>query len=241
MFVIRSLPRTGTHLMKSALSGHPHLHCHTEIFHQNDWFGGLDKGVMAVLERHLKQPHHGFVVHDIDSYLQPKNRVIYDRLWHLLRLFTPPLINLHRRDWLRVAASMKIAAITKVWNQKTSDDELRENPSVELDWEGISVAINDHERFLKRTSQLFDWGHTVYYEDLVRNWDEEIGRVQRYLRVSEVLPIAPNTRKLDTRPIREIITNFDQVCSLLRKQGYERLIEIAEQYDEQPGVPTRRD
>lgn len=240
MFIVRSLPRTGTHLMRSSLDNHPELECRDEIFHQKLYKEDVQQGVMHVLKKWITAPNVGFVVHDYTYGMQPYAVPIYENLWRLITLWTPPMIHLHRRDVLRMAASREIASRTQCWNQDAATDP-RENPAVTLRAEAVQSVYADVQRFAQRTQEMFTWGYTVYYEDLVFNFDAEMIKIQQHLPVIEIVTVQPKTRKLDTRPIREIISNYEQLCDQLWSKGLKSLITIAEENDEQRIVPARRD
>jgi hypothetical protein len=65
----------------------------------------------------------------------------------------------------------------------------------------------EHESFFAEHSKQI---HTLYYEDLVANTEKEIQDVQQFLGV-ESLPLTPYTKKQEKRPLKEIITNYDEL------------------------------
>lgn len=233
MFIVRSTPRVGTHLMRTTLNSHPQLSCHGELFNVGLQRKEIAKrGTLGILNKHIATANTGFVVHDVVSRRYDRRiDQAYAQLWDMVTLFTPPLINLHRRDMVRQAVSRQVAAVRQEWNRLAHEGPRPEHPVVAAKWPALRDHIRMSQAALYRTQTIFTWGLTVYYEDLCRSWEHEINRVQRYLKVA-AYPLEPGTVKLDTRSIEEIVTNWDSIRARLLTHGWEDLVAIAEDNSE---------
>ncbi len=235
MFVIRSFPRCGTHMLRTALDTHSRLTCHGELFHATVYGHALQRlGAVGHLESFELEPLDGFVAHGIvPSEGQPFIQ-IYEDLWQALRVFHVPIVALRRRDQIRRLASQMLAGRHRQWfrapNQPPTYEAIKIHPE-QLVRNFHGTQAND-----LLTEKWYPWAHVVHYEDLVTDWPVEVRKIQQYLDVP-VESLVPTIAKQDNRPIREIVENFDE---LKQKLGHQlpTLFQIAEEGAGRADVPT---
>lgn len=86
----------------------------------------------------------------------------------------------------------------------------------------VSISPNELEWFLKwnqiayqaRLGRLVR--HAVLYlsyEDLSNDWDRSLAKVQRLLQV-EMLRLPPSISKSETRSLKEVVPNYDELIKL---------------------------
>lgn len=65
---------------------------------------------------------------------------------------------------------------------------------------------------------------TVFYDEIIRNADGTLGRVQEFLGV-EPRPLAPTTLHQNPQPLRELIENYDEIREAFRDTEYAWMLE----------------
>jgi len=235
-FVILCCPRSGSNLLRSLLNSHTQIIALSELFrgfvpinwglpgfsqrlpvwtlYRNDPVQFLDRvvfreypsGIDAVgfklLYDHVQKDGN----RSICSHLQQDNKL--------------RIIHLKRRNLLRCLISLKRAKLTDEWVNVNG------RPSRE-----VSLVLDPGECFealetmrrqeleadrLFRKSDLID----IYYEDLDRNQQHEILRVQKFLGVP-VLSLKPSLYRITRQPLSKVILNYDEIKGEARGTPWE--------------------
>ena len=239
MFVIRSFPRSGTHMLKSALDSHSKLNCQGELFHPTPHdFSMRRLGAVGHLESFKLGPLDGFVVHGFVPTEGQPYIGIYEDLWQVLRVFHVPMIIVQRQDQIRRAASAKIAQSRRTWRRTPKCPTTEETCT--LDVEEFLRALNNVYSCDRLSKQWYPWAHMVQYETLTREWPVEVAKIQQYLGVG-VERLVPRIEKQDPRPIADIITNYPRLREQLLKTQRPDIIELVRVADEgvDTAVPTK--
>lgn len=210
-FVIRSLPRCGTHMLKSALDSHPEICCRGEILNPNKTQHDLAGWTVERIYQEYTGPAAGFVAHAFPPGC-PQQYPAAPEIWPIVQREKPVLIVLSRRDLLRRCASLALANKTNVWS-------IPQPQQVNTPAKPITLAPGQVREWIDRATEadsearrLFPWAIFVDYEDLVADWETKIAEIQRAIGVREVLPLKPATQKQGSdRPIREVIANYDEL------------------------------
>ncbi|MEM8994804.1 MAG: hypothetical protein AAGF23_08435 [Acidobacteriota bacterium] len=216
-FVIVSSPRSGTHMLRTALDGHPNIVCRAESFNP-DLVGPepYDEtwSTRAVLDEHIYRPRHpviqaaGFAVHRGGAPLGPW-RDIWD---HLAADPDLSVILLHRDNLLRRLLSFQIMR-----ERNRSRD-----PAFEPAPRTLEVAPLRDE-FLRYEAELADFRclfadhrrFQVSYEQLRDHFPRTALRLQRFLGV-RAHAIAPKTRPNPPRPPESLVTNLAELREAFR-------------------------
>ena len=135
------------------------------------------------------------------------------------------LFHLRRRNQLAVLLSLKRAQLSKVWSSRLGREQ--ENGPLEL-------SIEDCERFFRKRfeserqidSLLESRGdcRQLIYEDFVADFERSMTALQEAIEV-EVRPLAPALRKLNTKPVADGISNFEQLTHAFAGTPWQKYFE----------------
>lgn len=117
------------------------------------------------------------------------------------------VIHLTRRNLLRAYLSRKIASKTGVWGIRTPEE--RQLPQVSLKRRRVRRYFEKVRGFEEKYGKMFGGCELLplAYEDLSASYDEETGRVQRFLGVEEK-PLRSRTVVQEVRPLSDAIVNY---------------------------------
>lgn len=234
-FVIRSYPRCGTHMLRTALSTHPEIVCHNEVFNP-DVSGDALKELSAeeLYARHTG-PAEGFVVHgytEIEKFAESHKT---HELWPIIERERPQLLVIEREDLLRRAFSVCIARKTNRWHSwKTEQPKALISPELKKGDVRWHLQAAWESRLAGR--RLFPWATFITYEQLVDDWDHRIVQIQQLCGATRILPIKPKTRKQDNRPINEMVSNYEFLRNEFKQTEYFQWFTLAERNTEQRAV-----
>lgn len=211
-FVILCQPRTGSSLLTISSRAHPHVFMHSEVLNHGLRHDLPQEGYQRLVAA-LGHTTHEAVGCKLHCF-QP------DRGWGDWSRWEPAwdaladdasikVIHLRRLDTLAQLVSWKIANILRWWSCSNTPDRrptVRVDPA-ELYW------------FRQWNRSLYEWRlsrlkrHEILpltYESLSDDWDATIRQVQEFLGV-EPLALEQSTRKIETRPLSEVIENYSEL------------------------------
>lgn len=208
-FLILSSPRSGTHLLRSALAQHPAIVALTEMFNP-DWTRGApfnqDTPDEVILREHIFRDYPpgvravGFALHRSGARFGN-----WPGLWARLESDSDlRVISLSRLNLLRRYLSWRTMREPKSHPpepKRMTAEELRE----EFLRQETLVAAFD-QRFASHPLLR------VNYEELDQHPDATLARAQQFLGV-EPLPLAPTTARNPLRPLSERIAGFDELAA----------------------------
>lgn len=207
-WLLSSYPRTGTHMLITALDQHPDLSCLGEVFNPNHPAGAHGMtSTQQVLEACWPGPNYGFAMHCYiarkggASGFQPPQKPFRDVWDHL-----PPIakaVCIRRRNLLARHVSHVKANETKIWFGSRKGPNKK---AVRVDPVKALRDIAFVQECWRQQDAFFKVKHVVWYEDLVEKFDEVCRGVQAFLGVT-TMSIAPTTTKLG-RPLRDDVENF---------------------------------
>ncbi|MGL5836805.1 MAG: Stf0 family sulfotransferase [Waterburya sp.] len=226
-FVIICRKRTGSNFLVSLLQSHPKIRAFGEVFGDDEQihWGYPSYSSAKVLQTRKRDPIKFLDQIVFRDFLKSTKVVGFKLLYqeeqnfskkticeYLQKIKNLNVIHLKRRNILANYVSWQIAKKTDVWillkHQKNP------KPTLEIDYEDClkyfqktKALEKEHENFFSNHSKQI---HTLYYEDLVTNTEKEIQEIQQFLGV-ESLPLTPYTQKQEQRPLKEIITNYDEL------------------------------
>lgn len=191
-FVLRSMPRAGTHLLCSLLNSHPRLRVLGEVFGSHDLFFASVKSLPrdplpnagAALAA-VRKCADGFAMHDYQS----------DYAWtgideELVRVPRLKVLWLERRDRFLQAVSAELAHQSQLWHRRPHERELPPGP--------YDVRLERLLQFARATAQ---WrceardrlagteSLTLVYEEIVADPQRELDRAFKFLGV-RTAPVA---------------------------------------------------
>ena len=236
MFVLRTFPRCGTHMVRTALERHPEITMHNEIFNPDhtpiETINRL--GVDGMVNRYGRGDHEGFCVHGFTEMEKSAQRASLP-FWNWAVKHQPTMLVLERRDLLRRVFSNFQAQETNRWHVwKTQKNRpvlpVPMAPSGATRWY-LAASIES----MKFSREHFPNAAYFSYEDLCDNWNEEMARLQAYLGVQPYV-LSPMTAKQDTRPIDKMVSNYralkEEFAADDKLRKYLKWFEFAEANDE---------
>lgn len=212
MFIVHSLPRTGTYLMSSALNSHPNITCLDEIMLRDAGTGTpFDTKTIEEYLSELEQEHQnkrwGFTLHPQQVNEQERD-CIADHC--------DKVIFVYRRNFLKQLCSIKIARRKRIWLCNKEND----NP--------IRISVNP-ERAIKHfnlTAQLIEESRKFWvarcpvmeftYVDLCKKFENIIIQILAFLDVRP-FQCMPSTHRQESRELEQIITNYKELYQALSK------------------------
>jgi len=211
-FVVVSLPRSGTHMLRSVLNQHPHIRTEIELF--NEYFEPcrerLGRSAEWILEN-VAWREDSARIRGFTAFLDQGQPW---KLWeHLLTLKGVRYVCLRRRNLLEQYVSLQEALVHKQWHAVKRREDLPalhtlrlEPAAVECFFRSAVMHWNWFERaFARRPRQ------TLWYEDLCAHTEVVSRQVQQFLGAEIVSGLRPETVKVGRRA-SELISNYDELC-----------------------------
>lgn len=237
LFVIQSLPRCGTHMLRSALQSHGALTCFGEVFnpdaHQHPFSQQPQPAEVIEYCQRQSQPT-GFVAHAYtglasdetgpgldDEYRSRRDVKAAQSLWRMIPQ-NARVVTLYRENLLARYVSNLLANRRRVWNVRAGNP-IPEAIQLELDCQKMLAHFAHTETLVRIARERFPNALRVSYESMVEQREYMFAKVQDYLGV-ERRSLTPNTLKLG-RPLTETILNLDEVHRVLRNTRYENYLE----------------
>lgn len=196
--------RSGTQMLESALKLHPDVVL-------NSWNGRDGKGIMSLYDFRAMdsetEPGKRFRLTSTHQWGEEFVNNLFSmprwKFWRVVGYFFPRVVILNRRNQLRRFLSHKVASqvgfgvrVERPWEA-----------TVELDIMELVQTVMYVVDNQMSAEKAFPQALLLDYEDLVMRWPEMIGRVQDFMGL-ETLALAPETHRWETRPIRDIISNW---------------------------------
>jgi LPS sulfotransferase NodH len=222
-FIILSRSRSGSNYLRGLLNSHSKIIVFSEFFKnnaliewglpgykdtqktlalfQNDPVDFLEKKVYQKYPRHIAAVGFKlFYYHARDAK--------WSMLWPYLQSSKDiRIIHLKRKNILETHLSRQRALVTDKWANISGEKEAQ--PTIPLQYEECLDDFvqtrtweQDSDKYFSQ-HQLMD----VYYEDLARDHQAEMQKIQAFLGV-DYEPVAPQTFKQATLPLSKSITNY---------------------------------
>ncbi len=222
-FIVLGRSRVGSNLLRSLLNDHPAIEAFGEVFRSPD---SLDWDHIGHLQSEKLLP---LFQNDPVAFLQTKLfrkypaataavgfKIFYyhaeegnwTAVWpYLEQMGDLRVIHLKRRNILKTHLSRKRAELTDSWVNTSGQ---KEKPvAVTLDY---AECLADFER-TRAYEEAFDTRFAnhphieVIYEELARDYDGQMKRIQEFLSVPYA-PVAPSIYKQSRQPLAEAISNY---------------------------------
>jgi LPS sulfotransferase NodH len=222
-FLILTSGRTGSSHLVSLLDSHPDLCCFGELFRQAEAsFPFFYVNTPHTDPREYLASLAGRVGNRLMGFkLTAHCMTIHPEAASLLQDARVRVILLRRANLLAQAVSGSLAKATDVWH--STGPERDPNAQVRIEPKrivGTLVKLQEQQIALAALCQ----GHPVFelsYEDLATG--NRLDDLQRFLGV-EPRPLTSRYRRLDPRPLREKIENWEQVRAALAGTQFEGLL-----------------
>ncbi|EMS66220.1 Nodulation protein H [Triticum urartu] len=243
-FVIVSMQRSGSGWFETLLNSHPNISSNGEIFNrvdrrQNvssivqaldklydlDWLTSAAKNECTAAFGFKWMLNQGFMDHhdEILSYLNKKGvSVIFLFRRNTLRRLISVLANNYDRDAKQLNGTHK----SHVHSEQEAEILAKFKP--ELDVSTLVSNIRDVEKYMGDCLDSFNTTRRMilYYEDIIRNRNA-LFQVQEFLGVP-VRKLVSRQVKIHTRPLPDLVRNWEDVNSRLNGTEYARFLDGAD-------------
>lgn len=246
-FVILSTGRSGNNMLMSALGAHPRIACKGEVLGKGYYFPeiahywSMSDAELTACRQLQQQNSVAFLDRFVFRSRDPRKDTLGFRLLHnhqfpdgqpgLWRWLDSQrdirIISIDRRNRLLQLLSWQTAKLTEQWLMMTPNE--RPLPMVDISREQLMTFVEaadaGRDAALARLSSLERID--VVYEDMVSDFNTQIGRVLDFLGV-EATAVRPATLKQGGQPLRNRIRNFDALRAEMRGMPYAWMLEEGE-------------
>jgi hypothetical protein len=240
MFVIQSLPRCGTHLVRTSLQSHGDTVCFGEVFNpysREHGFPVARPTVAEVLDYcRARSTPAGFVAHafvgleptetgpglDQAYRRRPEVRAALG-LWHAIPPNTP-VITLRRENLLARYVSELVAHQRNLWLLRVGE-KLPQKIRVAIHRERMLEDFARTEALMEIARRRFPSALDIRYEDLVTDQSAAFDQILAHLGLAP-RPLIPGTVKVG-RPLDVSISNFGEVRAWLADTHFEAFLEMS--------------
>jgi LPS sulfotransferase NodH len=224
LFVLASMPRSGTHMLRSMLNGHPNVRTANELFnpqsvHCHRWF---HRSPAWVVEKKAwyggRQKIRGFLLHLCQN--EPW------KIWeHLHTLDNMRYICMRRGHLLEQYVSLQQAEMHGRW-QATREEDRPELRPMHIDPQFAEIFFSQVLAYWRRFEQEFSEKprFTVWYEELCSNTETMSRQVQQFLGANTVSGLQSSTIKVG-RPVDKLISNYAELQRYFRGSKFEYLFQ----------------
>ncbi|CAL4914541.1 unnamed protein product [Urochloa decumbens] len=243
-FVIVSMQRSGSGWFETLLNSHPNVSSNGEIFsvrdrrenistilrtldklYSMDWHTSAAKnectaafGLKWMLNQGLMEHHQ-----DIVDYLNRKGAmvILLFRRNTLRRLISVLANNYDRR-------TKQLNGIHKSHVHSKEEAEILARFKPEMDVSTLIPSIRSAEHSMRTCLGHFSKTRhmTLYYEDVIRD-KNALSRVQEFLGVP-VMKLSSKHVKIHTRPLPDLVDNWEDVSDMLNGTKYARFLDDAD-------------
>lgn len=207
-FVVLSRSRTGSTLLVSYLNSHPNVRCEGEVFGRLDGrpYEKTLARIFAREPRHIRAKGFKlFYYHPVDGDGAG--------LWNDLRSMQDlHVLQLRRRNTLRILVSRKLAEATGAWARKDRTGAVVEKEPIHLSMDEARAAFEETARWEREGAAAFA-DHPLLaltYEELTSAPESEFGRVTDFLGVPAQSPRSVLGRQ-NPEPLSALIRNFEEL------------------------------
>lgn len=227
MFILRGYKRCGTEMLRTALDCHSKIRCYGELLSDKYEASIAELGITKYLQTYKLGQTDGFVIAAGPTTGNEVVQAAVKQLTVSAETLSIPVIAIQRYDLLRLAVSDVIARTTGTYHVYLHEKPKRTTHTLVMTPQQLCRAVDSAQNAFDSTSVLYPWAKVVMYEDLVRDWDNQINDIQDYLGVRHEL-IGAMTRRQEVRSIQAIVYNYDELKEKLYDTRPE-LFDIAEE------------
>jgi hypothetical protein len=224
LFVIASLPRSGTHMLSSLLDGHPQIRTEAEVFNPYSDNNRRHHGRSAEWVLRNRAWYDGpQLIRGVPIHLNHDDPW---KVWQYLHgLAEVRHLCMRRRNVLEQFVSHEQAMVHGRW-QVWQDQRRPEVVTLVVDPRRLERFAAQMEACWDRFDREFSAQERmpVWYEDLCTHTEAVSTDVQQFLGASLVRGLRPATIKVG-RPLTEVVSNYDQLQRYFRGSKYESLFD----------------
>jgi hypothetical protein len=199
-YVLLGHRRTGTNLLRQSLNLHPDVMCKGELFNLTKRWSKVLVDTSTIVNYGFRSTKaaNGFSLHYHHAQKPYLDCVSKSKKY--------PVIRIIRRNLLERYVSQKIAEITGVYRSTVFVDA---SIKIKID---LNDMLNNFHKIKTDLTFLPENYIDIFYEDLCSNYDFNMGIIFDFLKVPSCI-VRPNLCKIESRPMSEVIINYDEVAS----------------------------
>jgi hypothetical protein len=214
-------------MVRTALDGHPDIRGHGEEFNDigRDKYNTKEKVLQRIYGNDPPVHASGFLYHlNLFTTIQPRHpwKSLEQDLRNAKQM---KVIHLHRKNMLRQYVSNAIGNHTQLWLRTHStmpQSTLVVNIRPEKLLWNFETILNLRKESLENFSKHDQI--ILTYEDVVKNFSTEMRQTQEFLEVTP-RELTPRTLQQETRKLKDMIVNYDEIVDLLKDTEYESFID----------------
>ena len=242
-FIVLTTARSGSNFLLGMLNSHSQVLAFGELFREKKTIGWdidpYDRYLQSHRLKRLSQKDPvAFLKNNVFTNFPAKTKAVGFKifyyhaqdesrrhLWKFLRSQNDiNVIHLKRMNTLKTLLSLKKAFLTNKWTKTSLEHE--ERSSISLDYDECLENFNWTYNTQKQYDILFQ-SHpklNVTYEDLAKNTDQEMERIQNFLGIDfEVCK--PATIKQSNQPLPLAISNYSELKAKFKNTQWEAYFE----------------
>jgi hypothetical protein len=221
LFIIVSLPRSGTHMLRTLLNQHPNIRTESELFNED-----------AKPSRKWRKNSAQWVLENIawcESAEQIRGCVAHlgqGHTWgiwqHLPNLADVRYLCIRRQNWVEQYLSLREALVHRHWQAYRNEQP----PPVRA----MTFQPHEMERYFHQVQAHWDWFEqtfadrpqlTVWYEEMCIHTEAISRQTQQFLGADVMEGLQPDTVKVG-RPAKELIENYEELSRYFSGSPYQR-------------------
>jgi hypothetical protein len=235
-FILASMPRSGTHLLRDCLEKHPEIKCHSECFNVR-YTGIVDRSIAQWFQVifDVPKPVVGFTLHHSHGIAGD-----YSGVRSLMKKRYPDfrVLRLSRNDLFAQYVSHEMARRKQKWTLRKDEAEVPNDVQFNVvipkmfkyfttTW---NAALSDLNEVYVRQPIL-----RISYEDLVNDLADVMGKVCEFLGI-EPCKVQTDMAKQVTTPICKVVMNYrDCVAAIKNSAEWQHLLKYRDRWE---AIPT---
>lgn len=214
-FVVITRSRTGSNLLISLLNSNPNIRAYGEKFNR------LKKKNCNLIYKEIfpmkSYKAIGFKIfyqHPIDS----EDKTIWDLIKRNKNI---KIVHLQRKNILRIHISRLIAGKTKRWSSIKEGEIEVDTKKIFIDFEKLIDDVNNTKNWVNNLNNEFENNRiiNIYYEDLVKNKNETIKDICKFLGVPHYKS-SSKLKKQNPEKIEDLIINYNEIKEKLENTQF---------------------
>ena len=232
-YIVLSHPRSGSSLLMNCLRQHPEVISYGEIFVKkrigfNSKYYSNDSKILITIRNYFPLLFlNKLIFKNYPKKIKAvgfklfKNHTHFAKIYKWAKVNNVKIILLHRHNLLEAYISYMIDLNSNSFvsiKSKTPSDH-----HVTIDKIDFKKYVDEHQllidsyKELSKTNEILE----VTYEELNINLDNTFKKLTQFLGVENKI-IPPKTEKIETRSVREVITNYDVLKADLSNSVYSK-------------------
>ena len=227
-FIIMGMPRSGSNFLASSLRSRKNIITYGELFNEKSrkrrdilWDTPGYKATEGALMLRDADPVaflESMVFKRMPTCVEALGFKLFyhhadenwERVWSYLKEQDLKVLHLKRKNYLKVHLSMSIARRTRQFLSKNKKKSRQQ--AIALDYDECLHWFEMTKAWETQFESCFNDSLVIYYEDLVKNYTQNMQIIQEYLNVRAGETRSP-LKKQARFPLDKAIINFDQLKS----------------------------